>query len=473
MTTDLTLEQLASPFKSGQKSKKLVGIEYELFLFTQSETGAFHRLPYGSPPKKSPSLLEVCEAFLAKDYDSSLNPSDAPSVMDLLKAFQKQGWDTPILDQENLIGLSHNRETLTLEPGGQFEFSTTPHATLLGLENELSDYIAQLKTFTQGLGIVPVTCGVDPLTPLETIPWIPKQRYEWMRTHWAKRGSRALQMMGQSCSTQVSLDYESEADMVRKLRVAMKLQLLVSALHASSPFYQGQDTGLASYREHIWQDVDASRTGFLPFIFEPNMGFALYVEYLLDIPMFFVQREGGLIDAGGLSFRSFMSRGLPGHPSILATYDDWLFHTSTVFPQIRLNSYLEIRTADSGTPEDALALAAFWMGALYDEGCVSTLESLLWDWTISDLTAAQKDCIHKGMETFIRGRTFWQWMDRLLPPIEEGLRRVGQETSYLKPIHHKIRTRQTRSDQMRRIFQDSQSWEEVMTFASPFNTNAT
>ena len=252
---------------------------------------------------------------------------------------------------------------MTLEPGGQFELSGAPVKTLHETCSEVHEHLDQVRTVAEPLGIGMLGLGFQPKWRREDIPWMPKGRYRIMRDYMPKKGGLGLDMMLRSCTIQVNLDFASEADMVQKFRVGLALQPVVTAMFANSPFTEGKPNGFLSYRSHVWTDTDPDRCGMLPFVFEDGMGFERYVDHALDVPMYFVYRDGGYIDASGQSFRDFLDGRLPALPGERPTISDWNDHLTTLFPEVRLKRFLEMRGADGGPWRSLCALPALWVGA--------------------------------------------------------------------------------------------------------------
>ena len=302
----------------------------------------------------------------------------------MLEGMQRTlGWD-PILDDGRVIGLVEptGQGAISLEPGGQFELSGAPLETIHQTCREGNAHLAQLREIAEPLGIRFLGLGGSPKWPLAETPKMPKSRYEIMTRYMPKVGTKGLDMMYRTCTIQVNLDFESEADMRRKMQVSLKLQPLSTALFANSPFTEGRPNGLQSWRGDIWSDTDNQRSGLLPFCFSPDFGFADYVEWALDVPMYFVIRDGRYHDMTHITFRQFMDgRGAQQVPDGVPTIGDWANHLSTLFPDVRLKRFLEMRGADGGPWRRICALPAFWVGLLYDEEALDAAEELTADWT--------------------------------------------------------------------------------------------
>lgn len=299
------------------------------------------------------------------------------SIRALLEGLRDRfGWH-PVMEQDHIIGLSRHGANVSLEPGGQFELSGAPVESVNDTEEELRTHLAELQAVAGPLGIRHLGVGAAPIWRHEDMPMMPKGRYRLMTDYMGRVGTLGTQMMYRTCTVQVNLDFASEADMVQKLRVSLALQPVATALFASSPFLEGRPNGFKSWRSRIWRDLDASRTGLLPFAFEPGMGFQRYVDWVLDVPMYFVYRDGRYIDALGQSFRDFMAGRLPALPGERPTLSDWADHLTTVFPEARVKRYLEMRGADVGDFAHIVALPAFWVGLLYDQAALDAAWDLV------------------------------------------------------------------------------------------------
>ena len=301
------------------------------------------------------------ESLLPLPYDG---PRSVRAVLEWLEA--RFGWQ-PVYEQGAIIGLTRNGANVSLEPGGQLELSGAPLADMHAIAAEFDAHLAECADVAGKLGVGFSGIGAAPVWTHEQMPRMPKGRYRLMTDYMGKVGTHGTQMMYRTATVQVNLDFGSEADMVQKLRVALALQPVATALFASSPFFEGKPNGHKSWRSRIWRDLDASRTGMLPFAFEPGMGYERYVDWVLDVPMYFVYRDGRYINALGQSFRDFMAGRLPALPGEVPTLSDWADHMTTVFPEARVKKYLETRGADAGDRDHMLALPALWVGLLYDQ----------------------------------------------------------------------------------------------------------
>jgi glutamate--cysteine ligase len=345
-----SLDQLAAPMAAGEKPREAwrIGTEHEKFVYDTTD----HHAP---------------------SYD------EQGGIRDLLGALTQFGWE-PIIEGGNVIALKGSDGNVSLEPAGQLELSGAPLENLHQTCAETGRHLAQVKTIGDHIGKAYLGLGMWPDKTRAELPIMPKGRYDIMLRHMPRVGSMGLDMMLRTCTIQVNLDYSSEADMVKKFRTSLALQPLATALFANSPFTEGKPNGYLSYRSHIWSDTDPARTGMLPFVFEDGFGYERYVDYMLDVPMYFVFRDGKYIDAAGLSFRDFLKGELSVLPGEKPRLSDWQDHLSTAFPEVRLKSFLEMRGADGGPWGRICALPAFWVGLLYDQTALDAAWDLVKDW---------------------------------------------------------------------------------------------
>ncbi|MBT5660121.1 MAG: glutamate--cysteine ligase, partial [Rhodospirillaceae bacterium] len=312
--------------------------------------------------------------------------------------------------------------SVTLEPGGQLELSGAPVATVHDTCQEVHEHLREVKEVAEKLGIGLMGMGFQPKWARDEIPWMPKGRYAIMGKYMPKKGNLGLDMMLRTATVQVNLDFESEACMRHKFRLSLALQPVATALFANSPFIEGRPSGYLSYRSHIWTDTDPDRCGILPFVFEEGFGFERYVDYLLDVPMYFVYRDGRYIDASGQSFRDFLEGRLPALPGEVPTMKDWEDHMTTVFPEVRLKRFLEMRGADGGPWGRLCALSAFWVGLLYDGAALEAAWDLVKDWTPSDHVRLRAEVPRLGFKTLIGQRNMDELVLDVLEIAGEGLK---------------------------------------------------
>ena len=311
------------------------------------------------------------------DSRAPLPYGGARSISAIFAALQaRHGW-TPLFEGENVIGLPRDGANISLEPGGQFELSGAPLASIGDVAAELQIHLDEVKAIAEPLGIRFMGIGAAPEWRHADMPVMPKGRYRLMTDYMGRVGTHGTQMMYRTCTVQVNLDYASEADMVKKLRVALALQPVATALFASSPFFEGKENRHKSWRSRIWRGLDDSRTGMLPFAFDEGFGIQAYVDWVLDVPMYFVYRDGKYINALGQSFRAFLKGELPALPGEKPTLSDWADHMTTVFPEARVKKYIEMRGADCGDQAHINALPAFWVGLMYDQAALDAAWDLV------------------------------------------------------------------------------------------------
>ncbi|MBX3576480.1 MAG: glutamate--cysteine ligase [Rhizobiaceae bacterium] len=380
----------------------------------------------------------------------------------LLEGMQRiLGWE-PILDAGRIIGLvgPTGQGAISLEPGGQFELSGAPLETIHQTCREGNAHLAQLREIAEPLGIRFLGLGGSPKWTLAETPRMPKSRYEIMTRYMPKVGSHGLDMMYRTCTIQVNLDFESEADMRRKMQVSLKLQPLSTALFANSPFTEGRLNGLQSWRGEIWRDTDNQRAGLLEFCFSPDFGFQRYVDWALDVPMYFVIREGRYHDMTHMTFRQFMAGQARGTvPDGLPTMGDWANHLSTLFPDVRLKRFLEMRGADGGPWRRICALPAFWVGLLYDSAALDAAEALTNDWTHAEVLAMRDAVPAQALSTPFRSGTLRDVARDVLAVSRAGLKNRARknregfdETSFLNPLDEVVARGTTSAEEMANAF---------------------
>jgi glutamate--cysteine ligase len=347
-------DDLLRPFLKGEKPKEAwrIGTEHEKFVYRRDD----HRAP---------------------SYD------EPGGIRDLLRAMTEFGWE-PVEEGGKVIALSGKDGNVSLEPAGQFELSGAPLDNLHQTCAEAGRHLEQVKTVGDRLGLGFLGLGMWPDKTRDELPRMPKGRYAIMLRHMPRVGGLGLDMMLRTCTIQVNLDYSSEADMAQKFRVGLALQPLATALFANSPFTEGKPNGYLSYRSHIWSDTDPGRTGMLPFVFEDGFGYERYLDYALDVPMYFVYRDGRYVDAAGLSFRDFLEGRLSALPGERPRLSDWVDHLSTAFPEVRLKSFLEMRGADGGRWSKICALPALWVGLLYDQNALDAAWDEVKHWSLEE-----------------------------------------------------------------------------------------
>ncbi len=391
-------------------------------------------------------------------------PYEGPrGIRALMQAMiERYGW-LAIREGDNIIALKRPpgeasggiTGNISLEPGGQFELSGAPVETLHETAAETEKHLAEVLDVGEDLGIGFLGLGFSPKWTLAETPRMPKQRYGVMTRYMPQVGKRGLDMMYRTCTIQVNVDFADEADMVKKLRVSLALQPIATALFASSPFTEGKPNGFKSMRSEVWRDTDPNRTGLLPFVFEPGMGFERYVDYALDVPMYFVYREGRYIDVAGASFRDFLAGRLAAMPGARPTLDDWSDHLTTLFPEVRMKRFLEMRGADGGRWHRICALPAFWVGLLYDEAALEAAWRLVEPWTAEQRQQLRNDVPKLGFAAKIAGRDVREVSREVLRIAALGLRnrrRINMlsqdETVYLARLQEAVDTGATMADEL-------------------------
>ena len=410
-------DQLAAPMAAGEKPKGRwrIGTEHEKLVYRKAD----HRAP---------------------SYD------EPGGIRDLLLSLREFGWE-PIEEGGKVIAMKGSDGAISLEPAGQFELSGAPLENLHQTCDETQRHLRQVKAIGDRVGsnggsIGFLGLGMWPDKTRAELPIMPKGRYDIMLRHMPRVGTMGLDMMLRTCTIQTNLDYGSEADMVKKFRVSLALQPLATALFANSPFTEGKPNGFLSYRSHIWSDTDPARTGMLPFVFDEGFGYDRYVEYMLDVPMYFVFRDGKYIDAAGQSFRDFMAGKLPALPGELPRESDWIDHLSTAFPEVRLKSFLEMRGADGGPTNRICALPALWVGLLYDQGALNAAWDLVKGWSMEGREALRNAVPAQALDAPLpNGGTLRDIAGEVLAIARSGLRArarlnsIGDdETGYLTPL---------------------------------------
>jgi glutamate--cysteine ligase len=430
-------------------------------LSSVSELSAY--LEKGSRPKEKFRIGTEHEKFAFFRADNSPVPYfGEASISALLKGMQaKLGWE-PIMDGDNIIGLGEQSGmgAISIEPGGQFELSGAPLETIHETCKESNQHLAVLKEIAEPMGIRFLGIGGSPKWSFEETPRMPKSRYGIMTNYMPKVGQQGLDMMYRTCTIQVNLDFSSEQDMARKMRVSMKLQSIATALFASSPFTEGRPNGLLSWRGDIWRDTDNQRAGVLPFVFKQDFGFKDYVNWALDVPMYFIVRDGKYRDCTNITFRQFMNGALKTEiKDWEPTMGDWINHLSTLFPDVRLKRFLEMRGADGGPWRRICALPAFWVGLLYDDAALADAEALTANWTFEDVVAMRDAVPAKGLGADIRGRSVLDVCREVLDISQSGLKSrarlngEGQDESiFLQPLEEVLAKKTTMAEDMLALF---------------------
>lgn len=423
-----------------------IGTEHEKFLY---RLGDFKRLPYNN---------EV-------------------GIKTILQHFLNEGW-SPILENEFLIGVKQNGASITLEPGGQFELSGKNFKTIHHTFVETRKHFDELSCICRDLGFFTLPMGVDPLWNVEDIPWMPKARYAIMKGYMPTKGNLGLQMMANTATIQVNLDYASEADMVKKMRIAQAIQPFASAIFANSPFSGGRPNGYLSYRTQIWNDTDPDRCGFQSFIFDEGFGFERWVDYLLDVPMYFIYRNGEYLPSNNITFREFMQ----GKHKLQPTMEDWETHASTVFPDVRLKQYIEMRGADASCVKHIAALSAFWVGLLYDNQSRNEAYEMISTWNIEEIQDIRAQVPVKALKATTANLNVAEISKKLYQLASDGLTRrakvckTSDESQYLDPVREITESGITQADRLLHCYHNDfdsslvhmlESWREKQLQSCP------
>ena len=417
---------LVAVFASGEKAKDdwRIGTEHEKFVYRISD----HRAP---------------------SYD------EPGGIRDLLEGLTEFGWK-PVIEGGNVIALSGADGNISLEPAGQFELSGAALQNLHQTCSEAARHLGQCKMIGDRLGLGFLGLGMWPDKTRAELPVMPKGRYAIMLEYMPKVGSLGLDMMLRTCTIQVNLDYASEADMVKKFRVGLALQPVATALFANSPFTEGKPNGYKSFRSHIWEDTDPDRTGMLPFVFEEGFGYERYCDYALDVPMYFVYRDGKYIDVAGESFRAFLDGKLPQLRGEKPRLTDWTDHLSTAFPEVRLKSFLEMRGADGGRWSRICALPALWVGLLYDSQALDAAWDLVKHWSIAERERLRHEAPKLALDSITPdGESMRDFAGRVLEIAADGLTRRKRlnsagdnEGGFLDPLRDVLATGMTPADRL-------------------------
>ena len=396
------------------------------------------------------------EKFVYRRSDHRAPSYDEPGgIRDLLNGLMQFGWQ-PVVENGNVIALSGPDGTISLEPAGQFELSGAALENLHQTCSEAARHLGQCKMVGDRLGLGFLGTGMWPDKTRADLPVMPKGRYAIMLGYMPKVGKLGLDMMLRTCTIQTNLDYSSESDMVKKFRVGLALQPVATALFANSPFTEAKPNGYKSFRSHIWEDTDPDRTGMLPFVFEDGFGYERYCDYALDVPMYFVYRDGKYIDVAGESFRAFLDGKLPQLPGEKPRLTDWTDHLSTAFPEVRLKSFLEMRGADGGRWSRICALPALWVGLLYETQALDAAWDLVKHWTIEQREKLRHDVPKLALEAVTPdGETMQEFAARVLDVAAEGLTRREQlnsagdnEGGFLDPLRDVVATGMTPADRL-------------------------
>ncbi len=401
----------------------------------------------GSKPRTEWRIGTEHEKFGFRRGDLSAPGYADQGIRALLDGLTVHGWE-PILDRGLPIGLKKpGGVSISLEPGGQFELSGAPLEDLHATQMELGAHLREVARVAGPLGIGFAGLGFHPLATRDEMPWMPKSRYAIMRRYMPTVGRMGLDMMLRTCTVQANLDFGDEADMVEKLRISLALQPMATALFANSPFTEGKPNGYRTLRGQAWVETDPNRTGIPAVVFEQGFGFERFCEWLLDVPMYFVMRDGKFIDAAGASFRDFMAGKLAALPGERATMGDFADHVTTAFTDVRLKQFLEMRGSDVGSAAMIVAQPAFWVGLLYDDAAQKAARALTRDWGAAELAALRQAVPKTALATLFRGRSMRDWALEVLAIARDGLkaRGLGEEV-YLAPLAEIAESGMTQAD---------------------------
>ena len=385
-------------------------------------------------------------------------PYEGPrSVKAVLEGLRDRfGW-TPVLEGDHIIGLEKDGANVSLEPGGQLELSGAPLETIHQTCDEVNEHLRQVRSVADEIGVGFIGLGAAPVWTQEQMPMMPKGRYRLMTDYMDRVGTSGKQMMYRTCTVQVNLDFASETDMVQKLRVALALQPVATALFANSPFFEGKPNGHKSWRARVWRHLDPARTGMLPFVFDEGFGFEQWVDYALNVPMYFVYRDGKYIDALGQSFRDFLQGKLPALPGEIPTLSDWADHLTTIFPEARVKKFIEMRGADGGPWRRLCALPALWVGLTYEQSALDAAWDLAKGWDHETREALRVAASVEGLQGETHGIRMHDLSREVIAIAEAGLKaraRPGaggllpDETHFLNALKESVETGQTPADEL-------------------------
>ncbi len=368
----------------------------------------------------------------------------------------RHGW-SEVRETGYLIGLEKDGANVSLEPGGALELSGAPLETIHETCDEVNDHLREVKDIADEIGVKFIGLGAAPIWSHDEMPLMPKGRYKLMNDYMQRVGTMGTSMMRRTCTVQVNLDFGSEADMVQKMRVALALQPVATALFANSPFFEGKPNQHKSWRSHIWRNLDADRTGMLPFVFEDGFGFERYAEYALDVPMYFVYRDGTYIDALGQSFRDFLKGELPALPGETPTLSDWADHLTTIFPEARLKKFIEMRGADGGPWRRLCALPAFWVGLTYDQGALDAAWDLVKNWNAETRDGLRVAASEQGLQAQVGSVSMHDLAREVVAIADAGLKArakpgaagmIPDETHFLNALKESVETGKTPADEL-------------------------
>ncbi|WP_435139374.1 glutamate--cysteine ligase [Pseudopelagicola sp. nBUS_19] len=391
---------------------------------------------------------------------NTLNPLPYEGKRSILAVLQglrdRHGWK-PIDESGKLIGLEKGGANVSLEPGGQLELSGAPLENIHQTCDEVNEHLKDVKDIADKIGVGFIGLGAAPVWRQEDMPLMPKGRYRLMDSYMRQVGSMGTTMMRRTCTVQVNLDFSSEVDMVQKLRVALALQPVATALFANSPFLDGKPNGHKSWRSRVWRDLDSDRTGMLPFVFEDGFGFEAWVQYALDVPMYFVYRDGKYVNALGMSFRDFLKGDLPALPGETPTLSDWADHLTTAFPEARIKKYMEMRGADGGPWRRLCALPAFWVGLMYDQSSLDAAWDLVKGWDTETREALRVAASQSGLQACVGSINMLATAREVIAISEAGLKArarpgagglIADETHFLNALVESLESGKVPADEL-------------------------
>ena len=422
-------------------------------------------LESGCTPKNDWRIGTEHEKFgFCKDTHKPLPYAGDRSILAMLEGLRdRHGW-AEVREADNLIGLTKGGANVSLEPGGQLELSGAPLETIHETCDEVNDHLREVKSIADEIGVGFIGLGAAPIWKHEDMPVMPKGRYRLMTEYMDSVGTMGKTMMYRTCTVQVNLDFASEGDMVQKLRTAVALQPVATALFANSPFLDGKPNGHQSWRANVWRHLDDARTGMLPFIFDQGFGFDQWVDYALDVPMYFVYRDGVYINALGQSFRDFLKGELPALPGELPTLSDWADHLTTIFPEARIKKYMEMRGADGGPWRRLCALPAFWVGLMYDQESLDAAWDLCKSWDAETREGLRVVASQEGLRARVGDLNMHELARQCVAIAKRGLAKraragagglVADETHFLNALEESVETGRSLADDLLHDYQET------------------
>ena len=415
-------------------------------------------LEAGCKPKEDWRIGTEHEKFgYCRDTLKPLPYEGERSIRVMLEGLRDRHNWSPVEEAGKLIGLEKDGANVSLEPGGQLELSGAAVETIHETCDEVNSHLREVKDVADEIGVGWIGLGAAPEWTHEQMDLMPKGRYKLMNDYMTRVGTMGRVMMRRTCTVQVNLDFGSEADMVQKMRVALALQPVATALFANSPFFEGKPNGYKSLRSMVWRNLDAARTGTLPFVFDEGFGFERWVDYALDVPMYFVYRDGKYVNALGMSFRDFLKGELPALPGETPTLSDWADHLTTVFPEARIKQFIEMRGADGGPWRRLCALPAFWVGLLYDQSALHAAWDLVKDWDAETRAALRVAAARDGMAAKVGGLSMHDLAREAVAIAEAGLKArarpgagglVPDETHFLSALKETVESGKSPADEL-------------------------